>query len=1038
MSSDAPAVVALVVAAGGGAGGATGRGPNERLEEALEALAAQDYPNYSVLVAGPAELAPRVASCLPDAHFAQLPEGAGFAEGANVGVEAVEGAAHVLVCHDDVALAPDALRLLVEEAYRSNAGLTCPKLVSWDEPSYLLSVGMAADYWGGVHPLVEPGELDQGQHDAVREVFVASTAAVLVRADLWRALGGMSGGDLDLCWRAHLAGARVVVAPQAVAKHLSSCGPQAAYTAEVERLRVLWTCYGPWALVLVAPAAVAFSVFGALWALMRPPHRHAGRPLMALVESLRRPRQLLAARRRAQALRRTSDRAMWKVQDNPGSFLWAALSERVARAAALAGEHLEGRPVAVPPPPNGLGSPSSSGAGETEGSYWALPLGRKWLALAAACVVVLLVAGSRDLVGAPLPLVGQLLPARGGVGAWWGDWWSGPGAGGLGGVPFGPPALLVMGILGYACFGSAGAAAHLALLAPLVLGPLGAYFGARKFVALPQPASERGPLAAGVLYAALPVAYNAIANGHLAGLVSYAAAPWLLAGVAGVPQAGPGLRLGGLGLPAGGRPVRRFVALALVAAVAGAFAPPALLLAPVMGAALAAGSVLVGRGRGAHRYLLSGVAVGALAFVMLLPWSIGTSLAGTGAARPGLSAVLRLVSGPYGRSWAGWAFLAAAAVAVLIGRGERLAWAGRMWAVTMVFLALGWSWSPFGGTEELLAPAGAALAYSVALGAASVELDLRRYRFGWRQFAPAFGVAAALVACLPLLTWAAGGRWGLGASGAEAAYSFPPAGPGGSYRVLWVAASGELPLAAEGTVGGRLDFGASADGLPNAAQLWPAPPSPLAKWVRLDLSWAEAGETSDLGHLLGLAAVRYVAVPVTPSDEGLIGVLARQVDLYPVGIDPSYAVYENSAWVPMLGRAPASTVAAALAKDLWRAASLAVRPGPAAVALASSKARAHAFYGAVPPGTWGVRVAGRPLKALRGAVGASVWFAPSTARAVELGKSGEHAGAAVTLALWAAALAAAALSKDKRRGAELAKVPAVAERSELVLAGRGP
>src|SRR5579875_3925250 len=213
---------------------------------------------------------------------------------------------------------------------------------------------------------------------------------------------------------------------------------------------------------------------------------------------------------------------------------------------------------------------------------------------------------------------------------------------------------------------------------------------------------------------------------------------------------------------------------------------------------------------------------------------------------------------------------------------------------------------------------------------------------------------------------------------------------------------------------------------------------PLAKWVRLDLSWAEAGETSDLGHLLGLAAVRYVAVPVTPSDEGLIGVLARQVDLYPVGIDPSYAVYENSAWVPMLGRAPASTVAAALAKDLWRAASLAVRPGPAAVALASSKARAHAFYGAVPPGTWGVRVAGRPLKALRGAVGASVWFAPSTARAVELGKSGEHAGAAVTLALWAAALAAAALSKDKRRGAELAKVPAVAERSELVLAGRGP
>ena len=217
----APAVVAVVVACG----------PGTWLDEALYTLATQDYPNLSVLVVevgADDRVADRVAKLVPDAHFARMAPGTTFAQAANKALEMVEGAAHVLVCHDDVALAPDAVRLLLEEAYRSNAGLTCPKFVSWDNPDRLLSVGMGADHLGVVHPLVEPGELDQGQHDAAREVFVAPSGAVLVRRDLWRALGGFStatsapGEDLDISWRAHLAGARVVVAPQARVRHLEA------------------------------------------------------------------------------------------------------------------------------------------------------------------------------------------------------------------------------------------------------------------------------------------------------------------------------------------------------------------------------------------------------------------------------------------------------------------------------------------------------------------------------------------------------------------------------------------------------------------------------------------------------------------------------------------------------------------------------------------------------------------------------------------------------------------------------------------------
>src|SRR5206468_9283138 len=71
----------------------------------------------------------------------------------------------------------------------------------------------------------EPGEIDQEQHDAVRDVFFVSHAVMLVRSDLFRVLGGFDpdtapgSDDVDLCWRARLAGARVLVAPASRVRH---------------------------------------------------------------------------------------------------------------------------------------------------------------------------------------------------------------------------------------------------------------------------------------------------------------------------------------------------------------------------------------------------------------------------------------------------------------------------------------------------------------------------------------------------------------------------------------------------------------------------------------------------------------------------------------------------------------------------------------------------------------------------------------------------------------------------------------------------
>jgi GT2 family glycosyltransferase len=1098
----APAVVAVVVACG--------HGP--WLDEALYSLAAQDYPNLSVLVVevgADDKVADRVGTFVPDAHFARMPAGTTFAQAANRALEMVEGAAHVLVCHDDVALAPDAVRLLLEEAYRSNAGLTCPKFVSWDDPDHLLSVGMGADRFGVVHPLVEPGELDQGQHDAAREVFVAPSGAVMVRRDLWRALGGFStaatapGEDLDLSWRAHLVGARVVVAPQARARHLEAGSkglrqagkpgrPRSATTDE-QRLRVLWTCYGAASLLLVAPLSVFFAFAESFWLFFHPRSGQGiASPLRSLARSFSRPKELWAARRGAQKTRRMSDISIWKAQSRGSARLRALVRPSLERGHELAWAASRGVPAhdgapaaeagavaSLPPPAQVAGASTLATSFDDPSGSWEVgeltghgdlrahpdvtghsdavtvraPAGSRgsWRLGAATgvAVVILLLIGSRSILSQPLPLVGQVPSLGDGVASWWHEWWSGTGPGPLASSSFAPPGLLFMALVGSISLGSANVAVHLLVLLPLVLGPLGVYVATRQF------GSQKGRAAATVLYAALPVPYNALSQGHWAGVVGYAAAPWVLASLG---------RLGGEApypAMAWARYGGRFVALGLLVAVTGSLAPATFLLVPITGLALFAGSVLVGKGAGGAKLLLASLIATAIGFVALLPWSLGAFRSvddffalrsGQVAALP-VSSVLRMHTGPYGGGVLGWAVVAAGAVPLFIGRSWRLAWAARLWVVAFAFFGVAWAgsrgWFPVPPLEVVLAPAGAALAFCVALGARSVEMDLPGYRFGWRQFAPAFGAFAVVAATLPFLAWVGGGQWDLPASAAESAYAFPAAAPTGDYRVLWLGSPGSLPLAAQGSTG-DLAFATSLDGLPSAGELW-APVNPgQARLVAQDLSWADSRETTYLGRLFAPLAIRYVVVPVGAGAVGaaenqVVAALARQVDLLPVGTDPSYRVFANSSWAPLFSVLAAGTNLPAVPQEPgppgtgppgsgssatgatgaagWETASrlqqLDLAPAEAlpvsaaasaSFALRSNQASAASprrLYGAVEDGSWHLQAGGRPVVAASALGWASSWALPAGARTVVLsqpGAGGQHVADLVMVLAWALVL----------------------------------
>ena len=179
----APPVVAVMVV----------HEPGEWFDEVLRSLAAQDYGSLKCLflVCGdPGELPELIRSTVPDCFVRAVSSNPGFGTAANEVLRLVEGDnGFFCFLHDDVALDPGAIRLLVEEMYRSNAGVVGPKLVSWDRSYVLQHVGLGVDRFGEVDPIVEPGEVDQEQHDAVRDVFAVSSACLLVRADLFRALG---------------------------------------------------------------------------------------------------------------------------------------------------------------------------------------------------------------------------------------------------------------------------------------------------------------------------------------------------------------------------------------------------------------------------------------------------------------------------------------------------------------------------------------------------------------------------------------------------------------------------------------------------------------------------------------------------------------------------------------------------------------------------------------------------------------------------------------------------------------------------------
>jgi GT2 family glycosyltransferase len=1072
-SSSAPPVVAVVVTCD----------PGPWLEETLASLAAQDYPNLSVLVidaASTVDPTSRVAAVLPDSFVRRLDQRVGFGQAVNEVIGVVEGASHFIFCHDDVAPSPDAFRLLVEEAFRSNAGIVTPKVVEWDQPDRLISVGAGADRLGVVHPLVERGELDQEQHDRVRDVFVAPSGVTLVRADLFSTLDGYSpeidqfGEDLDLSWRAQVAGARVVVAPAARVRHLEAelHGLRVGWTssivrrrgearADAHRLRTLAVCSGPLRVPWILPLALVASVFEAIGQLVTGRASDAGFTLWATFDAFRRPLKLLSSRRATQKHRHAADRQLARRQSQGSArfrgFVRSRLQDGPSGALPLApnpADPLPSRPrrtvrgLAMAPAlevatgddraPGGSGAPAAGTTGvEAEvvnvgGGSWRNPL------VVGGLLLVLAIIGSRGLLGHELPAIGSIPVTAGGVSAWWREWWSTWQGGLLGAQGTSPPGLGLLAVAGSVFFGAVDVLQRVLVLAPLIVGPFGAYRAARWWGSL------RGRVAALIVYALVPVPYNALAHGDWPALLAYAGAPWVLSMIVRLSDQLPFPPTTARGV------IGRTVGIGVVVALVAAFVPSWLLVVPMIGVALALGSLLVGQSGTAARTLTVSIGSAVVAAVLLAPWSIGvlhSRVAMFGvkvgpSGRLGFGQVLRMHTGPIGTQPLGWALLAAAALPLAIGRSWRLAWAARLWMVALASFGLVWAgsrgWVPTPPPEDVLAFAAAALAGSVALGAVAFELDLPGYRFGWRQLASGVAAIAVIVAGVPTMIAAGNGRWDLPNADATSVLGFLPGSSGGDYRVLWLGAPAGLPMASQYLADG-VAYATSFDGEPNEADQWTPPRTSGSTVMAVDLRRATLGLTTQLGHLLAPYAVRYIIVPnhdgpagsgaeATPVGASVLAGLATQTDLASVSSDANYTVYSNAAWAPVRAVVSASLDPVLRASQARQSVLLGQTDVGGASRPVLTGGQLDHVTGPVSGGTtiavsssrsdsWSLRVDGRKISsspAYGWAMSFNVPTGTSGTATLSAGTSlGPRVGQIVELALWGVALAV--LIGDRRR-----------------------
>ncbi|OWA10804.1 family 2 glycosyl transferase [Streptomyces sp. CS159] len=677
--------------------------------------------------------------------------------------------------HDDCAPEPDALAQLLRvvdteyELGRDDVAVVGPKLRGWYDRRQLLEVGVSIANSGRRWTGLDRREQDQGQHDHVRTVLSVSTAGMLIRRDVFERLGGfdrrlpLMRDDVDLCWRAHAEGLRVLVAPEAVVRHAEAAsrerravdcaGRTTASPHKVDKAGAVHTL-----LVNVRTAALPWVLLRiVLGTLLRTVAYLVGKvpgqaldEIRGLLSVLLRPERIIAGRRERGRPQVEKDE-LRPLFPPPGATVRATVEQVAgdlfgssdAEAAAGAGRH---------------GGGIESGPGGDDADFLEIEqfarlkrIARKPGPVLFLVLLLVSLAACRALLGGGALAGGALLPAPAGAGELWSRYVDAWHTVGTGGTASAPPYLAILATFVSVLLGSTGLAVTLLLVCSVPLAGATAYFASRPLV----PSRLLRAWAA-VAYAFLPAATGALAGGRIGTAVLAVLLPLV---------ARAGVAASGLANSSGVRGSWRATwAYALLLTVTTAFTPVVWPVALVLGI-----GVLALRRAEITAYGPRFLAQLGTPLLLLAPWSLSLlpfgffDEAGLEYGSSAASALDLLGASPGGPGTVGGLFLfgiVLAALAALL-RSERQPAVRTAWAVALVALvfAVLSNRSAWAGPATLVY--GIALLSAAALGADGARFRVAEQSFGWRQpVAALIALASALGPLIAAVGWMIGGADG--------------------------------------------------------------------------------------------------------------------------------------------------------------------------------------------------------------------------------------------------------------------------------------
>ncbi len=872
------------------------------LRQSLQSLATQTHPRLGVVAVDNASTdgtAVLLQQALGERRVIRLRHNVGLAGAIRSAMElpAVGATDYLLVMHDDTALAPDAVARMVEAAEGirgvERVGIVGPKVVDWVDPRLLREVGRSTDRFGHPYTPLQDGELDQGQYDRVLEVLFVSSCAMLISREALKRAGAFDErfaghhDDLDFCWRARLAGFRVLMTPLAVALHRGAGArgerPQehrrrsSRYYAERAALASMLKDYGIPTLLWLMPVYTVLGLARLAYLAVSRRFEDAFDLIAAWAWNIVHLPGTLRRRVRAQSVRAVRDRSVRR---------FMAATFRVPRWFERAEEFLEEDLESI-----GV-EPDAPLLRRRRAAH--IALGHPVL-LGSIIGATLLAAAVRHLLG-PETIGGGALPVfPESADAFFHELLSGVRTTVLGGTQPASPAVAALGATSWLSFGSTAVATKVLLGAlPAVAGVL-AYRSFARQTSLPATA-----IVAAMAYVLSGAVLWSFSEGRIA----------LLVGVAALPVVWERFD-GAFGRRRPERAVRYGVGLGVALAIAVSFLPGVLLGVGL----IALAHVVTARrpDRGLLLTVLGTATAAVLAFPVVreLVGAPGPSLASfVGSEDPWK--VLRLVPGDGPTSWLASAFLPIAAV-ICFAAAERES-RGRSWrAMSVAVAATALAWLSAAGylpdaltnAPVYLITAAFAEAAVIAYGASGLVSGLARQAFGTRQLAAAgfaiiLGVGLGAQAIQVTLA-----EWAVRPNGVPPAWTVVESSGRGEFRILWIGhargdrfpAPGGDPIGIAEAGDASVRFSITDRMGANALDTGRPSSGPGYSYLRSVVAELVGGQTGHAGSLLGPLGVRFVVAGDDDVPDAVFDRLNAQADLdrLPAG---GLTIYRNSAALP--------------------------------------------------------------------------------------------------------------------------------------------